>query len=393
MPASFKDRFIKCRVKLLRDAPFFGVLLLNSSYVLTEDVPIAATDGQKLLFNEKYMEGVSDMLFRSVLLHEVLHMALEHLERLKEEFKRDTLIANIACDIVVNGIIKDNGFTLGSDWISDDSLKHLSAKEIYNILRKKVQEDKDYIANKYGTGGNECMKPGKGQPQSGKEQSGDGPGAAGGKGKVNWRDVLNKASTISKSKSYGLRGAGLGRIFKEFMEPTINWRDALYKYITAARTDFEGFDRRFVHSGQYLDDLGGGKIRVMVFMDTSASVNEELLGEFIAEIRFAVGSLPQISGEMWCFDATLYPLGDILEVLYTPKITGGGGTSFTEPLEMSIKAAEEDITTQVVSIIFTDGYAQLKPLPEPDGPVVWCISPGGVDSDRLPFGEVLRIMK
>lgn len=385
MPASFKDRFIKCRVKLLRDAPFFGVLLLNSSYVLTEDVPAAATDGQKLLFNEKYMEGVSDMVFRSVLLHEVLHMALEHLERLKEEFKRDSLIANIACDIVVNGIIRDNGFPLSPDWISDDSLKHLSAKEIYNILRKKAQEDKDYIAKKYGTGTNECMKPGKGQPGGGNAQPE--------KGKVNWRDVLNKASTISKSKSYGLRGAGLGRIFKEFMEPTINWRDALYKYITAARTDFEGFDRRFVHSGQYLDDLGGGKIRVMVFMDTSASVDEELLGEFVAEIRFAVGSLPQISGEMWCFDTTLYPLGDIFEVLDTPKISGGGGTSFTEPLEMCIKAAEEDSTTQVVSIIFTDGYAQLSGLPEPDGPVVWCISPGGVDNDRLPFGEVLRIMK
>ena len=39
-----------------------------------------------------------------VILHEVLHAALQHTQRLK---KRDLYTWNIAADIVVNGMIKD----------------------------------------------------------------------------------------------------------------------------------------------------------------------------------------------------------------------------------------------------------------------------------------------
>lgn len=397
MANSFEKTFVKARVKLLNSAPFFGVLLLNSKYILTEDVPTAATDGERLLFNEQYMNNLSFSSFVSAVLHEVLHLALEHLERMKSEFKHDPVTANVAADIVVNGIIKDNGFSVEKNWISDDQLKGLSIREIYNILKQKQREDKDYLKNKYGVGEDEvniCVRPDLSDGEQSNEESQEGGGATvGRKVKTNWKDVLNKASTIARTKSYGLHGAGLNRIFKEFLEPTINWRDALYKYITSTRNDFEGFDRRSVHNGQYLDDVGGSKIQVLVFMDTSASVDEKLLGEFIAELRFAIQSLPQISGEMWYFDTDLYPLGDIMEVMGTPKVSGGGGTMFSPALEMMKVRAEEDMTTQVVGIIFTDGYAQLKNLPQPDCSVVWCISPGGADSELMPFGEVLRIMR
>jgi predicted metal-dependent peptidase len=392
---SINDRFVKSRVKLIRESPFFGTLLLNTSYRVTDDVPTAATDGDILLLNEQFMAEQTQPHFQSILLHEVLHMALEHISRLKDVFTTDPMTANIAADIVVNGIIQDNGLELPEDAITDNDLKGLSVREVYNILRQKQQQDKNYLKKKYGTGDkdvNYCLQPGKGDKQPGQNPQ-SGEGASGAKGTTNWKEVLNKAATIARTKSYGLKGAGLRRLFKDLLEPTINWRDALYKYITASRTDFEGYDRRFIHSGHYLDDLGGGRIRVMVFMDTSGSVDEELLSEFIAELRFAVNALPQISGEMWYFDTDLYPQGDIEEIFGTPKLQGGGGTSFIEPIKKLKEMAEEDSTTQTLGIIFTDGYARLNDFEDPGCPVLWCISPGGEDSSRMPFGEVIRIMK
>lgn len=385
---TIEERLVKSRVKLLRESPFFGTLLLNAPHRVTDDIPTAATDGGTLMLNKEFMESQTQEHFQSILLHEVLHMALEHIERMKDVFQIDPMTSNIAADIVVNGIIKDNRMPLPDQAVFDNDLKHLSVREIYNILRQKQQKDPNYLKKKYGTGDKEvnyCLQPGTGDKSSalkGESQRG-----------TNWKDILNKAATIARTKSFGLHGAGLKRIFNDLLEATIDWRDALYKYITVSRTDFEGYDRRFIHSGAYLDDLGGGRIHVMVFMDTSGSVDEELLSEFIAELRFAVNALPQISGDLWYFDTELYPQGDILDILDTPKIQGGGGTSFVEVMKKLQKEHNDDSTVQTLGIVFTDGYARLNDFEEPDCPVLWCISPGGVKSEDLPFGEVVRILK
>ncbi|NBS12916.1 MAG: hypothetical protein EBS77_09690 [Gammaproteobacteria bacterium] len=242
---SIEETIVKSRVKLLKQSPFFGTLLLNTRYKITEDISTAATDGDLLMLNEQFMESQSPEHFRSILLHEVLHMALEHIDRMKDVFDKDPMTANLAADIVVNGIIQDNRMPLPEEAITDPDLKHLSVREIYNILRQKQQEDPDYLKNKYGTDGNDinqCLQP------SNTKGTNDGKSESK-KDKTNWKDVLNKAATIARSKNAGPVGSGLSRIFKEFLEPTINWKDILYKYITSARSDFEGFDRRMIHQG------------------------------------------------------------------------------------------------------------------------------------------------
>ncbi len=385
---SIEETIVKSRVKLLKQSPFFGTLLLNTRYKITEDISTAATDGDLLMLNEQFMESQSPEHFRSILLHEVLHMALEHIDRMKDVFDKDPMTANLAADIVVNGIIQDNRMPLPEEAITDPDLKHLSVREIYNILRQKQQDDPDYLKNKYGTDGNDinqCLQPSntKGTNSAQSESKKD---------KTNWKDVLNKAATIARSKNAGPVGSGLSRIFKEFLEPTINWKDILYKYITSARSDFEGFDRRMIHQGLYLDDLGGGKIKVALFLDTSGSVDEQLLSEFFAEVKFAVNALPNTEGEMWYFDTELYPEGDIKDVS-VPCIKGGGGTSFKPVMKKLQELHEEDASSQILGIIFTDGYARMDNWSGPDCDLLWCISPGGMDNEHFNCGEVVRIIK
>ena len=376
--SKFEEKFVKSRVKLLKKSPFIGTILLHTQYELTDAIETAATDGTTLLINEEWMCSQTEDNFNGVLLHETLHMALCHIERTKD--LEDMMLANIAADIVVNGIIKDNKISLPKEALFDDDLKHLGVREIYSILKDKQDKDKNYISDKYGDGKvNECLKPGEDGPAEGKVSN-----------KSKWENIINKAKTIAKMKQAGVKGSGMARIFKELLDPTINWKDALYKYVTQSRADFEGYDRRFIHDGLYVDDVGGNKVHIAAFVDTSGSVDEELLQNFLSELFFAINSTRGTTGYLYYFDTELYPQGNIEDLDGVPKPVGLGGTSFVPIMAELNKISAENAYTNTLGIIYTDGYAPMT-WKEPDTPLLWCISPGGIKNNDIKYGDTVRI--
>jgi predicted metal-dependent peptidase len=323
-------------------------------------------------------------------------------DRLKDLFKADFFTANIAADIVVNGIIDDNGLSLPDCAVRDNDLKHLSAREIYSILKQKQSKDKNHLKNKYGVSTvNACLvEPdndgqGEGQ-QSGEGEEGQGPFS--GTEDTDWKDIMNKAATIARMKKAGPTGAAMERIFKELLEPTIDWRTILYKYITECRNDFNGYDRRFAHQNLYLDDFSGTQVHVLTYIDVSGSIDEQLLTEFISEIDGAINAVTNINGEVHCFDTKLHYVCE-LENLHTDfKLIGGGGTCFKCIFDHIASYKEEHITSAstILPIILTDGYADVSSLNFPDrsAPLLWVVCPGGVVSDDyFPFGDVTRIVR
>ena len=379
----FEERFVKSRVKLLKSSPFFGTILLHTEYKIDESIETAATDGTTLLLNEEWMCNQTEEHFSGVLLHEVLHMALNHVDRTND--LDDLMTANIAADIVVNGIIKDNKISLPKEAIYDDDLKHLGVREIYSILKDKQSKDENYLKDKYGEEDvNECLRKEK--------QTGNSDRESKEANKEKWKNIINKAKTIAKMKQAGVKGSGMARVFKELLEPTINWKDALYKYITQSRADFEGYDRRFVHDGMYIDDVGGNKVHVAAFVDTSGSVDEELLQNFLSELFFAINSTRGTTGYLYYFDTELYPQGNIEDLNGVPKPVGLGGTSFVPIMKELNKISSENSHTSTVGIIYTDGFAPMT-WEEPETPLLWCISPGGVKEENIKYGDVVRIEK
>lgn len=381
--SNFEERFVKSRVKLLKSSPFFGTILLHTEYKIDESIETAATDGTTLLLNEEWMCNQTEEHFSGVLLHEVLHMALNHVDRTND--LDDLMTANIAADIVVNGIIKDNKISLPKEAIYDDDLKHLGVREIYSILKDKQSKDENYLKDKYGEEDvNECLRKEK--------QTGNSDRESKEANKEKWKNIINKAKTIAKMKQAGVKGSGMARVFKELLEPTINWKDALYKYITQSRADFEGYDRRFVHDGMYIDDVGGNKVHVAAFIDTSGSVDEELLQNFLSELFFAINSTRGTTGYLYYFDTELYPQGNIEDLNGVPKPVGLGGTSFVPIMKELNKISSENSHTNTVGIIYTDGFAPMT-WEEPETPLLWCISPGGIKEDNIKYGDVVRIEK
>jgi predicted metal-dependent peptidase len=395
MSTSLKERMTKTRVKTLKRSPFFGTLLLNAPWREDKNIPTVATDGKGIRFNPDFVEKLSEGEFNGVVLHEVLHCALLHVPRMKDLFKSDPNTANIAADIVVNGIIYDNNLELPKGVVTDDKLKHLSVREIYSILKQKQSKDPNYLKNKYGASDvNQCLQdPGNEKDSSGNkkesftDQDGNEVEAP------DWKDAMNKAATIARMKKAGPAGAAMERLFKELLEPTVDWRTILYKYLTEARNDFEGYDRRFMYDNLYLDDFSGSKVSALVYIDVSGSISEDIVTEFMSEVMGAVNSVNEMTGKVYCFDTNLHYVCDIQEIETDFKLIGGGGTCF----ECIFKGIEDyksenmsSDSSTILPIILTDGYADLSVIP-PLPALLWVISPGGVDSKDFPHGDVVRI--
>jgi predicted metal-dependent peptidase len=389
------ERLIKARVKLLKDRPFFGTLLLHAPIRESKDIPTAATDGSGLIFNPDFVDTLTDKQFPGILIHEVLHAALAHVPRMKDVFKTNPEVANVACDIVVNGICDDNNIELTDGAVRDNKLKHLSVREIYTILMQQISKDKNHLKKKYGIDSvNKCLA----DPDSSQgKNSGDGNGSEEGEGnspsmsETDWKDIMNKAATIARMKKAGPVGAAMDRIFAELMEPTLDWRTILYKYITESRTDFSGYDRRFVFDNLYLDDFAGSKVHILVYIDVSGSIDEQLLTDFMSEVNGAIKSVESVEGEAYCFDTRVHHVCPIADIEREFKLIGGGGTCFRCIFKHINEYTAEHPCDTVLPIILTDGYADLD-LPRTD-PLLWVIAPGGIDSKSLPFGDVTRITR
>ena len=97
----YMKRLLLSRMRILCNNGFYGLLLMHMVYSIDENCKTAATDGVRIVFGHKFLEELSDDELDFVLMHEILHVVLQHSMRGKDsEDER----FNIAADIVVNPI-------------------------------------------------------------------------------------------------------------------------------------------------------------------------------------------------------------------------------------------------------------------------------------------------
>ena len=70
-----------------------------------------------------------------------------------------------------------------------------------------------------------------------------------------------------------------------------------------------------------------------------------------------------------------------------PIPEGGGGTDFC-PFFKAIE--NEEVYTLPVCIYLTDGYGEFPQ--DSNFETLWVITPGGIDSEKVPFGYVCRLI-
>ena len=122
-------------LRLRMKSPFFATLALFARFIPTQTISTAATDGKDIFYNPDFLQSLPIPQQDGLLLHEVLHAALLHVLR---RGVRDARLWNIAADIVVNGIIYQQGcFELPAGGIRDTQLETFSVEEIYELLQQQ----------------------------------------------------------------------------------------------------------------------------------------------------------------------------------------------------------------------------------------------------------------
>ena len=199
-------RLLMSRMRLLLNHGFYGLLLMHIKYALDENCETAATDGRRIWFSPKFLEELSDSELDFVMMHEILHVVLQHCmrqgDRNKEQF-------NIACDIVVNSIIlQSNKMDRGSITLKQyGESMHLApdGKEGYEYTAEQVYE---MLPQKKQVRGTACCS--SGGETAGASNKGQGLSSSGCGDDCNGRedgDSKNLKGTGSSSNGCGKSGS------------------------------------------------------------------------------------------------------------------------------------------------------------------------------------------
>ena len=388
------DRDISASLLRLRlRAPFFATLAMHARFHESTEVPTMATDGRDVFVNAKFAASLSAAEFDGVLVHEVLHAALGHVAR---RGTRDPKQWNVAADIVVNGLVLGNGFSLPDGGLRDVALENFSVEEVFALLQSNDQQHEPVDLD--------LLETAPGDVRSG--QSGDAPGAdsdqAGtsvGTGSTrngaaelerHWRKATAQATAVGRG--HGSMPSGVARAFSLAEIPTLDWRSVLWRFLTPTATDFAAFDRRHLYRGLYLETLEDQNVRIAVAVDTSGSIDDDLVASLMNEVRAVLRSYPGIECQLYYADAALYGPWLVGVADEIPPPQGGGGTDFRPFFEAVTAGGDFDGAAPSLCVYLTDGFGDF-PDEAPPIPVLWAVVPGGLADDQFPFGEVARLVE
>jgi predicted metal-dependent peptidase len=359
-----REKLITARVGLLLRASFFGNLATRLKLVNADEwCGTAATDGRHFYYNSRFIQMLRPKEIEFLFGHEVLHCVYDHFGR---RGSRDPQLFNIANDFAVNAdLIKHRvGEKITTvPCLHDTKYDGMSSEEIYDVLYEKAEKIDiskllDQMIDEHLDG------EGDGDGDSDGDQEGKGKGRP----KLSEadrqaiKDEIKEAMLAAAQTSDGAGNipAGVMRLIKELTEPQMNWRELLRMNLESTiKSDFTWM--RASRKGWHMDAVMPGMkndemIDIAIAIDTSGSIGEKMLKDFLGEIQGIMDSFPAYKIHVISFDTDVYNPAqydsDNLDSICEYEPAGGGGTDF-DAIYKYLK--DEDITPRRL-VVFTDGY-------------------------------------
>lgn len=399
----------KLMIRLLQTNVFYASLLTQMRRIETDKIPteaVAIKNGRiEFYYNPKFLETLTLDEATAVLQHECNHLVLGHCVRMRDEYKENSMLANISQDMnankdihnlpkgacTVDSITKEFAskgikVNLKSDDTSENYYKELNKHS--NKMEIKADGEGNYdVTIKDPNGkviGKFKVKAICDNKPNSESDGGDIPELA--------KEVIRQAikeAVDQTNRQQGHLPAGMEEAINEWLKPpTISWKQLLKKFIAASikaghKMSWKRPNRRF--GEQQKGSIPDRMIQITVAVDTSGSINEEDFQAFIAEMR-AIQS---------CYKGTITVLECDADIQKEYKLTkygrvqhnfkGRGGTSFKPVFEHIQK---KKIKTDVL-VFFTDLYGDQEQCKKPSYPVIWVST---TEKQRVPFGWVISLV-
>ena len=390
-----KNKLALSRMRLLSSHPFYGMLLMKAKFALDSSMDTAGTDGRKIYFSPEFISKLTDKELDFVLMHEIMHIVLQHDKRRGD---RHSLLFNIACDIVINSnILKSNNMDLNTITLSEygEAMHSLSkndegynydAEQVYEKMKNDLKEKGIDIDNPPIDTSSMFDDHTRWKDLSAEEKD---------EWKKHIYDAYKAISVRDPSNTRGLLPAFAKRIIDEIKNPKIDWRAVLNDFIEEEICDysFSPPDSRFSDTDLLLpayNDTDAIVKNILFMIDTSGSISDDMLSDAYSEIYGAIERFNgKLEGYLGFFDAEVtepIPFTSTEELLKI-KPVGGGGTDFDIIFDYVFDKMDNNLPATI--IILTDGYA---PIPNKDKardiPVLWVINN---DIIKPKWGKVITI--
>src|SRR4030095_8835742 len=120
----------KAKINLMArpDSAFFTTICFSLMHVWDDRIPAACTNGKVIRFNLQFFMDLNPEERIFLLLHETLHVAYFHMDRLQT---RNAGRWNVAADHVINLQLIERGFKMPSMGLADPQYKGMSTEEVY----------------------------------------------------------------------------------------------------------------------------------------------------------------------------------------------------------------------------------------------------------------------
>jgi predicted metal-dependent peptidase len=353
-------KIAKGRIKLLRTAPFFGIIITKMQiFPADEWCDTMAVDGRHLYFNHAFVNELNEDELLFVFAHEVLHIVYDHISRTRD-YKLNHEISNCAQDYTINGELDTIKIgKMPSIGLMDHKYDGMTSEQVYALLMKNTQQMSiddlvNQLIDEHLDG--EQGKDGK---------NGDGPSASGpAKMSADEREqikseIISEVLNAAKMSQAGSLPLGVQRMVDALTAPKIDWRSLL-------RTELAGlkpYDYSYMKPSRYGWDLDAimpgiindNELDVAVFLDMSGSIGSKEATEFLSEVKGIMGAYNSFTVHVGCWDTKVYNVQKFTEYdddLESYEILGGGGTDVTCVFDYI-----KDVGMQPKKVIvFTDGY-------------------------------------
>jgi len=368
---TLKTRLAKAKTSLILEHPFVGAIALGMPHTYSDAVPTAATNGKRVLYNPEFVSGLSDDQLKFLVAHECMHPMLEHNFRRQS---RDPKKWNMAADYVINQLLTDEGIgTFIDGGCLNKALYDAGqgvSEQIYTLIPD--QGDGDGGGGPGGTGMD--LEDGEGTTQDQAQQAAE------------WK--VKVAQAAQAAKMMGKLSAGMARLVDSILNPTVDWREVLQKFVIKHKTDERSFarpNRRFLSQGLYMPSRSGERMGpIAFFVDCSGSVGDEELAQMAAEVRTVHEDLRPEKLHVVYFDAAVTHYDCFLpDDTVSISFHGGGGTDVRAAFDYLEAEGHND--GLACTVVLTDGYT-----PYPEGcntPVIWAMT----TDMTAPFGEHCRV--
>lgn len=354
---------------IIKRNPFFGELLIMLDIIESTDVPTLgiglSNHGINLYINKTYWKTLSQDERIACLEHELLHIVNNHIERGKEF---DMFVYNLAADFAINQQIRN----LPKGTLDVEKYKFpkdLTTEAYYELINKNTKTVN--ISIDFNNSGSHKMW------NSNSLSSSIGNSII----KNIVKEALKKSGNINKDGDVLKSDLpdNIKRSVEELFRTSVSWKNILNNVVatntnTGYLSTIKKHNRRFSLMRGFRKEE---KLKILVGIDTSGSIDDEALGLFKKEI-YNLNMFDNIIDVVEC-DAEIHNVYRLKKRQKISNPVGGGGTDF-RPVFEKAKTLKPDVI-----IYFTDGFGDF-----PEGSKIktlWALT----NNYDVPFGRKILL--